>query len=161
MTPIVAPIYNATKHAINGFVRSLAPLDAELGLRVTAVAPGVIKTPLWTDNPEKLRLIGENNEWVTPEFVAERMVDLVEKDEIEVQNSSVPSTGLSSGDARDRINMVKVKGGFILEVGKRVRVVEQFNDPGPSREGNTATHMGVADKEIFDRLKGGSWGIKN
>ena len=161
VTPIVAPIYNATKHAINGFVRSLALLDKELGVRVTAVAPGIIKTPLWTDNPEKLRIIGENDEWVTPEFVAERMVDLVEKDEVEVPSSSLPSTGLSGGDARDGVKMAQVKGGFILEVGKRVRVVEQFNDPGPSREGNMATQIGVVEREIFERLKRGSWGFKS
>ena len=154
------PIYNATKHAINGFVRSLAPLETELGIRVTAVAPGVIKTPLWTDNPEKLRLIGENDEWVTPEFVAERMMDLVEKDEIKVPSSSPAATGSSSGGATEEAKMVKVRGGLILEVGRRIRVVEQFNDPGPTRDGNTVTQLGVANREIFDRLKGGGWGVQ-
>lgn len=68
---VANPIYNATKHAINGFVRSLAPLEERLGVRVMAVAPGVIKTPLWTDNPEKLKMIGKAVVWVTAEEVAE------------------------------------------------------------------------------------------
>jgi NAD(P)-dependent dehydrogenase (short-subunit alcohol dehydrogenase family) len=33
-SPLAAPIYNATKHAINGSVRGLAPLEAKLGIRV-------------------------------------------------------------------------------------------------------------------------------
>jgi 3-hydroxybutyrate dehydrogenase len=161
VTPMLAPIYNATKHAINGFVRSLAPLETKLGIRVTAVAPGVIKTPLWTDNPDKLRLVGENVQWVTAEFVAERMIDLVEKDEIQVQSSGSPSTGLSSGDATEEMKIVKVTGGFILEVAGEVRVVEQFNDPGPSSEKNKASQVGIEHSEIFDRLKGGGWGAKS
>ncbi|MCJ1416453.1 hypothetical protein MMC32_002791 [Xylographa parallela] len=151
-TPLVAPIYNATKHAINGFVRSLAPLDKELGIRVTAVAPGVIKTPLWTEAPEKIKLVTEKDEWVTPEFVAEQMADLLEREEIEVQAPSASIPGESS------TRMVKIEGGFILEVGRRLRQVEAFNDPGPSREGNTVTGLGIACREIFERLRQGGWG---
>jgi len=161
MTPMLAPIYNATKHAINGFVRSLAPLETELGIRVTAVAPGLIKTPLWTDNPEKLRLVGEKDQWVTAEFVAERMIDLVEKAEIQVQSSSSASKGLSSRDAKEEMKIVKVTGGFILEVAGEVRVVEQFNDPGPSSEKTKASQAGIGHSEIFDRLKEGGWGVKS
>ncbi|MCJ1286133.1 hypothetical protein MMC26_005476 [Xylographa opegraphella] len=149
---LVAPMYIATKHAINGFVRSLAPLDKELGIRVTAVAPGVIKTPLWTDAPEKLKLVTEKDEWVTPKFVAEQMTNLVEREEIEVQAPSATATGTSS------TRMAKVEGGFILEVGKKLRKVEAFNDPGPSRDGNTVTGLEAADKEIFERLRQGGWG---
>lgn len=43
------PLYNTSKHAISGFVRTLAPLEQRLGIRVTAIAPGLIKTPIWTD----------------------------------------------------------------------------------------------------------------
>lgn len=48
---------------------------------------------------------------------------------------------------------------MILEVAKgKVRVVEQFNDPGPSGEGNTVGNIGVAFEEIFERLERGGWG---
>jgi NAD(P)-dependent dehydrogenase (short-subunit alcohol dehydrogenase family) len=40
------PIYAATKHAVVGFVRSAAPQLAERGIRINAVAPGIVETPL-------------------------------------------------------------------------------------------------------------------
>ena len=40
---LFTPMYFASKHAIHGFVRSLRSLEEELGVRVTAIAPGVIK----------------------------------------------------------------------------------------------------------------------
>lgn len=157
LTPLAGPIYNATKHAINGFVRSLAPLDKRLGVRVTAVAPGVIKTPLWTDNPEKLKLLTKEDAWVTPEFVADTMVALVEQESVEVENAG--GSGLNTGDSREGKRMVRIEGGMILEVAKgRVRVVEQFGDMGPSGEGNTVGNMKVADEEVFERLGSGRWG---
>lgn len=102
------PVYVASKHAINGLVRSLHRLEQPRGdlpkIRVNAVAPGLIKTPLWTDHPEKMKFVDENNDlWVTPEAVADVMLDLVENEEH--------------------------VGGTILEVGKTVRRVEMFNDP--------------------------------
>lgn len=128
------PVYVATKHAISGFVRSLASLETPpegSGLppiRVNAVAPGVIKTPLWTDHMEKLKMIDEkSDDWVTPEFVAEVMLDLVEKEE----------------------NV----GGTILEVGNQVRKVLAFNDPGPSGSGNTVSKSNEVTKEVWERLK--------
>jgi NAD(P)-dependent dehydrogenase (short-subunit alcohol dehydrogenase family) len=81
-SPLPVPMYNATKHAINGLVRSLAPLEARLGIRVAAVAPGVVKTPLWTEHAEKIKAVGAKDAWVTPEEVAEVMVALVDKDEM-------------------------------------------------------------------------------
>ena len=121
-----------------------------MGVRVTAVAPGLVKTPLWTDHPEKLHWIGKADEWVTPEFVAEKMVDLIEKEELEVE---VDNKG---GEGR---KMVKMEGGLILEVAKgRVRKVEQYNDPGPAGEGTTVEGMETAEEEVLGRLKEG-WGM--
>ena len=158
-TPFSAAIYNATKHGINGFVRSLALLDKQLGVRVTAVAPGVIKTPLWTENPDRLKLMTESDEWVTPEFVAEVMTDLIEKKEMQIR-ASLPSTGLNSGDEKGERKTINVEGGLILEVSKgKVRKVDQYLDPVPSGEGNTVGNMGMADEEIFARLKPGKWGV--
>lgn len=76
-------MYIASKHAINGFIRSMEPLDETLGIRVNGVAPGVIKTPLWTDHPEKMKMVDERvDEWVTPEEVAEQMLRCAEDDSI-------------------------------------------------------------------------------
>jgi NAD(P)-dependent dehydrogenase (short-subunit alcohol dehydrogenase family) len=40
------PLYTLTKHAVLGFVRSVAPQLAERGIRIGAVAPGFVDTPL-------------------------------------------------------------------------------------------------------------------
>lgn len=127
------------------------------------MAPGVIKTPLWTEHPEKFKLLTKDDAWVTPEYVADVMTALVDQESIEVEAGNVGGgvgTGLSSGDSREGKRMVRVEGGMILEVAKgRVRVVEQFNDPGPSGEGNTVGNMKMADEEIFERLGSGRWGV--
>jgi 3-hydroxybutyrate dehydrogenase len=127
-----APMYAASKHAISGLVRSLAPLEfppnSVPSIRVNAVAPGVVKTPLWTDNKEKLRLLDEeSDEWVTPEKVAEAMVDLIEKEEYH--------------------------GGTVLEVGGGpVRRVEAFDAPRPSAKGNSVSNPKAEVDEIWERL---------
>ena len=121
-------------------------------MRVTAVAPGVIRTPLWTEDAEKKRLIVEGaDEWVEAEEVARVMGALVEEAEVVVE-------GVGAGEGEKR--RVRVEGGMILEVAAkgRVRVVEQFGDPGPSGAGNTVGRMGVAEEEVFEKLGGGRWG---
>jgi NAD(P)-dependent dehydrogenase (short-subunit alcohol dehydrogenase family) len=40
------PIYTLTKHAVVGFVRSVAPQLEARGIRINAVAPGFVETPL-------------------------------------------------------------------------------------------------------------------
>jgi NAD(P)-dependent dehydrogenase (short-subunit alcohol dehydrogenase family) len=40
------PLYTLTKHAVVGFVRSVAPQLEALGIRINAVAPGFVDTPL-------------------------------------------------------------------------------------------------------------------
>jgi NAD(P)-dependent dehydrogenase (short-subunit alcohol dehydrogenase family) len=40
------PVYTLTKHALIGFVRSVAPQLAPRGIRINAVAPGFVDTPL-------------------------------------------------------------------------------------------------------------------
>jgi NAD(P)-dependent dehydrogenase (short-subunit alcohol dehydrogenase family) len=148
-SPLPVPMYTATKHAINGFVRSLAPLEARLGIRVAAVAPGVVKTPLWTEHAEKMKAVGAKDAWVTPEEVAEVMVALVDKDEI----------GSVVGEL-DKGQKIPISGGRILEVSKgRVRDVQAFNDPGPGdRPGNTVSNMGELEDDVWNALGSKGWG---
>ncbi|HKP17383.1 MAG TPA: SDR family oxidoreductase [Gaiellaceae bacterium] len=40
------PVYTLTKHAVVGFVRSVAPQLAERGIRINAVCPGFADTPI-------------------------------------------------------------------------------------------------------------------
>ena len=130
-------------------MRSLAPLHKRLGIRVTCVAPGVVRTPLWTDNPDKMRLLSPKDEWVLPEDVAEVMSDLVSEEEIEVE-----AVGAEEGKRK-----VVVEGGMVVEIAKRRRrVVQQYMDPGPMRvEGNTVGGIKDEEEVIFDRLNRGEW----
>ncbi len=120
---------------MSGFIRSLAPLDQTLGIRVNGVAPGVIKTPLWTDHPEKMVLFDESqDEWVMPEEVAEQMLRCCEDDEI--------------------------SAGCVLEVLKgRYRNVDWRMDPGPSGPGGTVGGGAALTKEVFDWLAQPGWGV--
>ncbi|KAL8711402.1 MAG: hypothetical protein Q9225_007124, partial [Loekoesia sp. 1 TL-2023] len=144
-------------HGLSGFVRTLAPLDnPRHAIRVTAVAPGVIDTPLWRDNPEKLRLVDDDaDEWVSAEEVAEVMGSLVDgREEVDVVSGTA-----GRSDGREGTRRIRVEGGLILEVSKsRVRKVEQFNDEGPKGAGNTVSRMSVVDKEILEMLSSGNWG---
>ena len=80
---LTSPLYAASKAGLNHFIRALAPLD-RLGIRVTGVAPGVIRTPLWTEDPALLRWIDETKDsWVEPEEVSEAMLQCCEDPAIE------------------------------------------------------------------------------
>ncbi|KAK1140218.1 hypothetical protein N8T08_010606 [Aspergillus melleus] len=147
---LAAPIYVATKHGINGLVRSMAKLDRKFGIRVTAVAPGVIKTPLWTDHPEKLKIVDDKaDEWVTPDEVGQVMLALIQQDRV----SEI------IGDQSGQGPQFLVGGGTVLEVSKTVRSVSPFNDPGPAdRAGNTVSDMNVLEDEVYGLLSQKGWG---
>lgn len=142
------PMYHASKHAINGFVRSLAYLESTLGIRVAAVAPGIIKTPIWTS--EKIALITADDEWILPEDVAEVMVTLVEKTEISNRIREKAEQG----------ELIKVGGGSIIEISKgRLRDVQPFNDPGPgTAPGAAASGIGPLMDEVQGLLSVDGWG---
>lgn len=77
----VAPMYAASKAAVSSFVKSMAQLD-QIGIRVCAVEPGVIKTPLWTDHPEKMSLLDDDQVWVEAIDVAQAMLRCCDDDDI-------------------------------------------------------------------------------
>lgn len=132
-----APLYGASKFAISGFIRSIAPLE-EYGIRVNAVAPGVVRTPLWTENPEKLANLDQSTDaWVTPQEVAEAMLDCVENE--------------------------SRAGGAMIEVGAaHTREVGVYNDPGPDTRpeaGLITSNSAIGNQEVHDFLRDSSvWG---
>lgn len=120
------PLYSASKHAISGFIRCLGHLEPTINVRVNGVAPGLVKTPIWTD--DKLKWVDENvDEWVTTKQVVETIIDLITN--------------------KDHV------GGTILEVGAdRVRPVTELNDPGPDGKGHTVQGLGTAFASVYDQI---------
>ncbi len=71
LTPIADdPVYGLTKHAVVGFVRSVAPPLLERGIRVQAVCPGWADTALM-DDAFKGDLVGRGYRLLEPEDIAE------------------------------------------------------------------------------------------
>jgi NAD(P)-dependent dehydrogenase (short-subunit alcohol dehydrogenase family) len=71
LTPIPDdPVYGLTKHAVVGFVRSVAPQLEERGIRINAVCPGWADTGLMT-NEYKEKLRGEGLRLLSPDAVAD------------------------------------------------------------------------------------------
>jgi NAD(P)-dependent dehydrogenase (short-subunit alcohol dehydrogenase family) len=52
------PIYAGTKHFVVGFVRSVAPQLAERGIRIQAVCPAIVDTPMLGPVRERVRQAG-------------------------------------------------------------------------------------------------------
>jgi len=131
---LAAPMYVASKWAISGFTRSLGSLEKTLGIRCNAVSPGLVRTPLFLDHPEKLKIVDESKDkWVTPESVAEAMVKLMEDDEL--------------------------VGGTLLEVGaSSQRIIPLLNNPGPRGEGYSASNNSLMVDEVYEWLGTEGWG---
>ena len=64
------PIYTLTKHAVIGFVRSVAPQLEERGIRINALAPGFVDTPLI----DTARFVDADFPRLQPEAVAEAVL---------------------------------------------------------------------------------------
>lgn len=132
---IITPLYQASKAAISTFVRCMAQLHGMGGIRVVGVAPGVIRSPLYTDHPEVMRYIDPSKDcMLEPEDVARAMVAV----------------------ATD----LKYPAGTILEVADvndNWRVVNMLNDPGPqgAASWNSNKNLALADVQgIIDSEKG-------
>jgi 3-hydroxybutyrate dehydrogenase len=147
------PLYHVSKHGVQALVRSLSTLEGSHGIRVTAVLPGSVKTPLFTEHPEKLQALDEDKDaWVTPERVAEVMLACVKDNSIA---KYAPTDGGENGDA------ITIHGGSCLEIlTRRVRDVPMFNNVGPYADGElgaTASNVQILLDEVHGCLKPG-WG---
>jgi len=67
------PLYSLTKHALVGFVRSVAPQLAERGVRINMVNPGIVDTPLLGAEGRE-RLAAAGFPLLRPEDVAEAVL---------------------------------------------------------------------------------------
>ena len=70
------PVYTLTKHAVVGFVRSLAPHLLEQRITINAICPGLVDTPL-IDGEVRDALVGSGFPIIAPEAVAEAVLGCV------------------------------------------------------------------------------------
>ncbi|KAH6710720.1 hypothetical protein BKA61DRAFT_489061 [Leptodontidium sp. MPI-SDFR-AT-0119] len=123
-----APLYAASKAGLASFVRSLGPLEQQCNIRVAAVAPALVNTPIWY---ERRKWVDEKvDSWISPARIAEVMLGVVQGEEF--------------------------VGGTVLEVGlESVRKVEGLNDPGPdmSKRGYKVSGAGEGVVGTFELLE--------
>ncbi|MFM7172366.1 MAG: SDR family oxidoreductase [Caldilinea sp.] len=74
------PVYSASKHAIQGFVHTLRRQVAAQGIRVGAIAPGMVANELWgfTD-PAQIAAMAERHASLTSEDVAEAVLFMLSR----------------------------------------------------------------------------------
>jgi 3-hydroxybutyrate dehydrogenase len=121
------PLYCTSKAAVSAFTRSMAPLHEEFGIKVVAVAPGMVLTPLWSDNPDKMKAISDADVLATPEELAETMLMVVESWEYE--------------------------GGTVLEKLKNTTRKVVVDSPLPSGPGATMSKMDLIYEDTIALLE--------
>jgi NAD(P)-dependent dehydrogenase (short-subunit alcohol dehydrogenase family) len=74
------PVYALTKHAVVGFVRSVAPQLAGRGIRINALCPGFADTPI-VDEELRKWVGGQGLTLISPERVAEAALQAARSEE--------------------------------------------------------------------------------
>jgi NAD(P)-dependent dehydrogenase (short-subunit alcohol dehydrogenase family) len=74
------PLYTLTKHAVVGFVRSVAPQLEERGIRINALAPGFVDTPLLGEEA-RARFVNAGFPLLQAEDVAQAVLTAARSDE--------------------------------------------------------------------------------
>ncbi|RMZ69623.1 3-oxoacyl-[acyl-carrier- ] reductase [Pyrenophora seminiperda CCB06] len=75
---MAAPMYCATKHAMVGFVKSLASTEPLTGVKVTTLCPAAVLTPLF--DAQKLKQFSVHTDRaLTPEACATQLLELLQK----------------------------------------------------------------------------------
>ena len=73
-----APVYAATKAGVVNFCRSLAYLREEENIRVNAICPSFVDTPLvWREGPERVAMMTAQMGLLSADLVAQGLVELV------------------------------------------------------------------------------------
>jgi 15-hydroxyprostaglandin dehydrogenase (NAD) len=76
-----SPVYAATKAGVVHFCRSLRHLHEEMNIRVNAICPSFVDTPLvWRAGPERVQALAGQMGLLKPELVAQGLIELIEDD---------------------------------------------------------------------------------
>lgn len=136
----VTPLYQASKHGINSFVRSMAPLYDLVGIKTGAVQPGTVRTPLYTDHPGALKLLDPTKDvLVDPERVADALFALLTDAFADSTNTYTSGTVLEVCHPEPRTSW---------------RQVQLLNDPGPQGPAASASRKAEAVAGIMPYLLG-------
>jgi hypothetical protein len=87
--------YTATKHAVLGFTNSLRMELSEQGIQVSAVNPGPIDTPFFSQADPSGSYV-KNVSWfmMKPEYVVKRIIRLIERRRAELDLPKTASMGI-------------------------------------------------------------------
>lgn len=136
---IITPLYQASKSAISSFVRCMAQLHEMGGIRVVGVAPGIIRSPLFTDHPEVMRYIDPSKDcMLEPSAVGRGMLAVA------TDLKYPPGTILEVADVNDNWREVSI-----------------LNDPGPHGKASWSSNKNLAlddVRKIIDSEKGAKSG---
>ncbi|EUC48375.1 hypothetical protein COCMIDRAFT_2812 [Bipolaris oryzae ATCC 44560] len=77
---LAAPLYCATKHAIIGFVKSLATTEPLTGVKITCLCPGAVLTPMF-DATKMKQFSLDPKVALTPDTCAKHLLELLQKKE--------------------------------------------------------------------------------
>jgi NAD(P)-dependent dehydrogenase (short-subunit alcohol dehydrogenase family) len=121
------PLYCASKAGVSNFTRLLAMLQPEFGIKVVAVAPGIVDTPLWRADPDKMKMLGGDDVLITVDELAAKMLLVVESE--------------------------KYPGGTVLEVLKESTRIVHADSPLPTGPGSTVSHMESVTKDTINLLR--------
>jgi NAD(P)-dependent dehydrogenase (short-subunit alcohol dehydrogenase family) len=127
VTSVKTPVYCASKWAVEGFVRSMAFLEQEAGVRVVVLEPGVIKTSFWNQigiDPATM----QGQEWTS-------IADIVKAwDDIITDEARIPGGSAYEVTARGRriyplegprtvsTNVARAAGGTEIIANMRARL---------------------------------------
>ncbi|KAF3001772.1 hypothetical protein E8E13_000853 [Curvularia kusanoi] len=116
----VLPLYAATKAGLSHFVRCMAPLHELSGIKVVAVAPGLVDTPLFRQHPDAQEHVDMSEDFfLPPDEVVKAMLAL--------------------------LTQAQYRGGTVLEINDigGWRKVQLHHDPGPQGKSKIPRRKGA------------------
>ncbi|KAK3723225.1 hypothetical protein LTR37_001948 [Vermiconidia calcicola] len=81
----LACLYTASKHAIVGFAKAMGQADIDEGVRINAILPGLVSSPLWHDRDDNMMEWGkfDGRKQLQPSDIGDLMLRMVESKEYE------------------------------------------------------------------------------
>jgi short-subunit dehydrogenase len=132
----LASLYTASKHAVVGFAKAMGQADPEEGVKVVAICPGMVASPLWTDRQDDRAKASRYRERpaMQPFDITKVVLKVVESQEY--------------GGGTVVLKTIEMEK--VVEVGYDKR--EKANDPSPRPDADLS-HI----KRVLDGERGVEW----